>query len=78
MAEGFDTAPYFGEDVQTMARRQFGVSVIVGIALVAAAMFIGARPSPPMTAGMSIHRGVVQPEAPLADMGRTGGVAIGG
>ena len=78
MAEGFDTAPYFGEDVQAMARRQFGVSIVVGIALVAAAMFVGSMPAPLMPAGVAVHRGIVQPEAPPSDIGRAGGMEIGG
>jgi hypothetical protein len=73
MAEGFDTAPYFGEEVQTMARRQFGVSIVVGIALVVAATLIGSRPTPPLAAATAGHRLVVQPEAPVFDIGRAGG-----
>jgi hypothetical protein len=72
MAEGFDVAPYFGEDLQAMARRQLAVSIVVGIALVVAATVIGSRPTPPLAAATAAHRLVVQPQAPVFDVGRAG------
>jgi hypothetical protein len=78
MGEGLNSAPHFYEDVQATARRQFGVSIVVGIALLAAATFIGSRPAPLAPAAVAAHRLIVQPEARPSEVGRAADTDIGG
>ncbi|MGD0723257.1 MAG: hypothetical protein ABR970_19655 [Roseiarcus sp.] len=56
------------EAVQTMARRQFGVSLAVAFAFLAIAGLMLARPTHDAAADVAARRGIVQPEAPPVDL----------
>jgi hypothetical protein len=76
MSEGPYMAPYFCSDaladdqVQAMARRQFGVSLVVGFALLIAAVAIGGGAAQVAPAEVAAQRGIVHPEGPHFEIGQ--------
>jgi len=85
MSKGADMAPYFdgdalaGDEIQAMARRQFGVSVVVGLALLVAALAIEGRAVQTMHSEFAAQSRIAHPEAPRFDIGQPvfGGKARG-
>jgi hypothetical protein len=76
MSEGPYLAPYFCSDaladdeVQAMARRQFGVSLVVGLALVIAAVALGGVASQTSRADIAPQHRVTHPDAARVDIGQ--------
>jgi hypothetical protein len=73
VSEDLHLAPYFCDDaldrgeVQTMARRQFGASLVVGLAFLAAALLVGLNAShetaPAAAAQSAMSRPALAPAA---------------
>lgn len=76
MSEGPYMAPYFCHDaladdqIQAMARRQFGVSLVVGLALLIAAAAIGGGAAHVAPAEVAAQHRIMHPEAPRFDLGQ--------
>jgi hypothetical protein len=76
MSEGPYMAPYFCHDaladcqIQAMARRQFGVSLVVGLALLIAAVAIGGGAAQVAPAEVAAQHRILHPETPHFDIAR--------
>jgi hypothetical protein len=59
-------------DIQAMARRQFGVSVVVGLALLAVVALIAMRTSNFAPAEVTAHHRIVLPESSPVETAQAG------